>query len=110
MMAESFFILFSKGRFVLVWAAFLRPQPFKLLSRPADCNICATTFHVESAPEPSLRILLAEDNRTPAAWLEKAWRHDGFSADCMDDGVQCDHVLLTQEYDLAIPDHTLPRR
>jgi two-component system response regulator TctD len=56
-----------------------------------------------------LRILLAEDNRTLAAWLEKALRHDGFAVDCMDDGLEADHVLLTQEYDLVILDLGLPR-
>jgi len=56
-----------------------------------------------------LRILLAEDNGTLAAWLEKALRHDGFAVDCMRDGVEADHVLLTQEYDLVILDLGLPR-
>jgi len=56
-----------------------------------------------------LRILLAEDNKTLAAWLEKALRHSGFAVDCMDDGLEADHVLLTQEYDLVILDLGLPR-
>jgi len=56
-----------------------------------------------------LRILLAEDNTTLAAWLEKALRHGGFAVDCMGDGVDADHVLLTQEYDLVILDLGLPR-
>jgi two-component system response regulator TctD len=56
-----------------------------------------------------LRILLAEDNRTLAAWLEKALRHGGFAVDCMADGVEADHVLITQAYDLVILDLGLPR-
>ncbi len=56
-----------------------------------------------------MRILLAEDNKTLAAWLEKALRHGGFAVDCMGDGVEADHVLLTQEYDLVILDLGLPR-
>lgn len=56
-----------------------------------------------------MRILLAEDNRTLADWLEKALRHGGFSVDCMRDGVDADHVLLTQAYDLVILDLGLPR-
>jgi two-component system response regulator TctD len=56
-----------------------------------------------------LRILLAEDNATLAAWLEKALRHGGYAVDCMRDGVETDHVLLTQEYDLVILDLGLPR-
>jgi two-component system, OmpR family, response regulator TctD len=56
-----------------------------------------------------LRILLAEDNRTLADWLGKALRHAGYSVDCMRDGVDADHVLLTQAYDLVILDIGLPR-
>jgi len=56
-----------------------------------------------------VRILLAEDNRTLADWLEKALRHGGFAVDCMGDGVDADHVLLTQRYDLVILDLGLPR-
>ena len=56
-----------------------------------------------------MRILLAEDNKTLADWLEKALRHDGFAVDCMRDGVDADHVLLTQSYDLVILDLGLPR-
>jgi two-component system response regulator TctD len=56
-----------------------------------------------------VRILLAEDNKTLADWLEKALRHGGYAVDCMRDGVDADHVLLTQSYDLVILDLGLPR-
>lgn len=56
-----------------------------------------------------MRILLAEDNKTLAGWLGKALRHGGFAVDCMHDGVEADHVLLTQAYDLVILDLGLPR-
>jgi two-component system response regulator TctD len=56
-----------------------------------------------------MRILLAEDNKTLADWLEKALRQGGFAVDCMNDGVDADHVLLTQVYDLVILDLGLPR-
>ena len=55
-----------------------------------------------------MRILLAEDNKTLADWLEKALRHAGFAVDCMHDGADADHVLLTQAYDLVILDLGLP--
>src|SRR5947209_3612095 len=61
---------------------------------------------VQSAP---MRILLAEDNPTLAAWLEKALRHSGFAVDRMADGADTDHILLTQPYDLVILDLGLPR-
>ena len=56
-----------------------------------------------------MRILLAEDNKTLSDWLEKALRLGGFAVDCMRDGVDTDHVLLTQNYDLVILDLGLPR-
>ncbi|HXN16083.1 MAG TPA: response regulator [Usitatibacter sp.] len=56
-----------------------------------------------------MRILLAEDNRVLGDWLEKALRHDGFAVDCMRDGADADHVLLTQHYDAVILDLGLPR-
>ena len=56
-----------------------------------------------------MRLLLAEDNKTLAAWLEKALRHSGFAVDRMGDGIDADHILLTQPYDLVILDLGLPR-
>ncbi len=56
-----------------------------------------------------MRILLAEDNKTLADWLEKALRHAGYAVDCMHDGVDADHLLLTQNYDLVVLDLGLPR-
>ena len=56
-----------------------------------------------------MRILLAEDNKTLSDWLEKALRLGGFAVDCMRDGADTDHVLLTQNYDLVILDLGLPR-
>ena len=56
-----------------------------------------------------MRILLAEDNRTLAAWLERALRHSGYAVDCMSDGIDADHVLITEPYDLVILDLGLPR-
>ena len=56
-----------------------------------------------------MRILLAEDNSTLAAWLQRALRHGGFAVDLMEDGMDADHLLLTQTYDLVILDLGLPR-
>ena len=56
-----------------------------------------------------MRILLAEDNKTLADWLGKALRHSRHAVDCMHDGADTDHVLLTQDYDLVILDLGLPR-
>ena len=56
-----------------------------------------------------MRILLAEDNRTLADWLGKALGQGGFAVDCMADGIEADHVLLTQAYDVVVLDLGLPR-
>jgi two-component system response regulator TctD len=72
------------------------------------CLIPATD-EVQSRRGIRVRILLAEDNKTLADWLEKALRHAGFAVDCMHDGVDADHILLTQPYDLVILDLGLPR-
>ena len=56
-----------------------------------------------------MRILLAEDNRTLADWLAKALTRGGFAVDCMHDGADTEHILLTQKYDVVVLDLGLPR-
>ncbi|MEX0578127.1 DNA-binding response regulator, partial [Enterobacter cloacae subsp. cloacae] len=40
-----------------------------------------------------MRLLLAEDNRELAHWLEKALVQEGFAVDCVSDGRAADHLL-----------------
>jgi two-component system response regulator TctD len=56
-----------------------------------------------------VRILLVEDNLQLAEWLARALRHSQFVVDCMHDGVEADHVLMTQTYAAVILDLALPR-
>jgi two-component system response regulator TctD len=56
-----------------------------------------------------VRILLAEDNKMLAGWLAKALTREGFAVDCMHDGADTEHVLLTQKYDIVVLDLGLPR-
>jgi len=56
-----------------------------------------------------LRILLVEDNLQLAEWLARALRQSQFAVDCMHDGVEADHVLMTQQYAAVILDLALPR-
>jgi two-component system response regulator TctD len=56
-----------------------------------------------------MRVLLVEDNRSLANWTAKALRHSGMVVDCMADGVEADHVLATQVYDIVLLDLSLPR-
>ena len=56
-----------------------------------------------------MRVLLVEDNKSLANWTAKALRHSGLVVDCMADGLDADHVLATQEYDVVLLDLSLPR-
>jgi two-component system response regulator TctD len=56
-----------------------------------------------------VRILLVEDNLQLAEWLARALRQSQFVVDCMHDGVEADHVLMTQTYAAVILDLALPR-
>jgi two-component system response regulator TctD len=56
-----------------------------------------------------VRVLLVEDNKSLANWTAKALRHSGMVVDCMNDGMDADHVLATQTYDIVLLDLTLPR-
>ncbi|QNM97876.1 response regulator [Chitinimonas koreensis] len=56
-----------------------------------------------------MRILLVEDNRPLADSLARALRGAQFSVDCVHDGADADHLLLTQDYALVILDLSLPR-
>ena len=56
-----------------------------------------------------MRVLLIEDNLKLAGWLTKALHQSGYAVDCMHDGANADHVLLTQHYDAVILDLNLPR-
>jgi two-component system response regulator TctD len=56
-----------------------------------------------------MRVLLVEDNRSLANWTAKALRDSGMVVDCMADGMDADHVLATQDYDVVLLDLSLPR-
>ena len=56
-----------------------------------------------------MRVLLVEDNHSLSKWIAKALLNSGMVVDCMYDGVQADHVLLTQSYDVVLLDLSLPR-
>ncbi|MDR9888720.1 transcriptional regulator TctD [Pseudenterobacter timonensis] len=55
-----------------------------------------------------MRLLLAEDNRELARWLEKALVHGGFAVDCVFDGRAADHLLQGESYAVAILDIGMP--
>ena len=56
-----------------------------------------------------MRILLVEDNRPLAEWLSRTLEQDKYTVDCAYDGEDADGMLLTQSYELAILDLSLPR-
>ena len=55
-----------------------------------------------------MRLLLAEDNRELAHWLEKALVQNGFAVDCVFDGQSADHLLHSETYALAVLDINMP--
>lgn len=55
-----------------------------------------------------MRLLLAEDNRELAHWLEKALVQNGFAVDCVFDGTAADHLLHSEMYALAVLDINMP--
>ncbi|ELY2797119.1 transcriptional regulator TctD [Cronobacter dublinensis] len=56
-----------------------------------------------------MRLLLAEDNRELAHWLEKALANTGFAVDCVGDGLAADHLLQNESYAVAVLDIEMPR-
>lgn len=56
-----------------------------------------------------MRILLVEDNKTLAEWLQRTLVKDLYAVDSVDNGEDADLVLRTERYDLVILDLSLPR-
>jgi two-component system response regulator TctD len=56
-----------------------------------------------------MRILLVEDNRPLSEWLSRTLQQDKYTVDCAYNGEDADGMLLTQSYELAILDLSLPR-
>ncbi len=55
-----------------------------------------------------MRLLLVEDHAELAVWIAKTLRHSGFVVDVIGRGDHAATALLTQTYDLAILDLSLP--
>ncbi len=55
-----------------------------------------------------MRILIVEDNVQLSDWLARLLRKAGYTVDAVADGDDADHVLRTEDYDLAIIDLGLP--
>jgi two-component system, OmpR family, response regulator len=56
-----------------------------------------------------MRILIAEDDPVLADGLTRSLRQGDYAVDCVNDGLDADHALISQSYDLAILDLGLPR-
>jgi two-component system response regulator TctD len=55
-----------------------------------------------------MKILLVEDNRSLSEWLARTLRAAQYTVECSYDGIDADHLLLVETYDLAILDLALP--
>ncbi|MBQ9349673.1 MULTISPECIES: response regulator [Phyllobacterium] len=56
-----------------------------------------------------MRILLVEDNRDLASWLDKALRQAHYAVDTVYNGEDADHALRVADYALVILDLSLPK-
>jgi len=56
-----------------------------------------------------MRILLVEDNRPLSEWLALTLHRNKYTVDCVYNGADADHLLLTQQYELVILDMSLPK-
>lgn len=57
-----------------------------------------------------MRLLLVEDDRALAAELAKALTEAGYAVDSAGDGIDAEHLGLTEPYDVAVLDLGLPGR
>jgi two-component system OmpR family response regulator len=57
-----------------------------------------------------MRLLLVEDDQPLATGLVEALRHGGYSVDWMDNGLDGETALLTQNFDAVVLDLNLPGR
>jgi two-component system copper resistance phosphate regulon response regulator CusR len=55
-----------------------------------------------------MRILIVEDERKTAAYLQKGLAENGYVVDVADDGIDGAHLAQTQDYDLVLLDVMLP--
>ncbi len=55
-----------------------------------------------------MKILLVEDNRALSEWLARTLRADNYTVECVYDGNDADHLLVTDTFDLVILDLALP--
>lgn len=56
-----------------------------------------------------MRILLVEDNKTLADWLQRTLRKEQYTVDWIDNGADADFVLRSETYSLVILDLALPK-
>ncbi len=57
-----------------------------------------------------MRILIVEDNQKLAGYIQKAFRNQGYAADCVYDGETAEARILSHDYDLVVLDIMLPKK
>src|SRR5437867_10765726 len=57
-----------------------------------------------------VRILIAEDDRKVATFIQKGLQQEGYAADVVHNGTDADYHAVSVEYDLVILDLMLPGR
>src|SRR5262245_16929085 len=97
-----------------------RKFPFKIWTKAVQWNderiVGASAFAAQhphrsrlTASLHVMRILIIEDEPVLADGLTRSLRHADYAVDCASDGVEADHVLAAQKYDLVILDLGLPK-
>jgi two-component system OmpR family response regulator len=70
--------------------------------------IGASESHAKEQREPSMRILVVEDDKKIASFVRKGLKEAGFAVDVEDDGANGLHMALSEVYDAAVVDIMLP--
>src|SRR5438105_13796827 len=68
------------------------------------------TSATNPSPNPSMRLLIVEDDRESADYLVKAFREVGHVADLASDGEEGLAMAESGDYDVLVVDRMLPKR
>src|SRR5262245_55107358 len=92
------------------------PFQRELATDPPDANSAARfpsdegDAKIRSAPVEPMRILVAENDKKIASFIQKGLQQEGHAADVVHDGKDASHQALSFDYDLVILDLMLPGR
>ena len=83
---------------------------YRLLPSPVEHSVDGSTKAADFAYKAAMKILLIEDDREAAEYLQKALSEAGHTAHMASDGETGFAIANSNEYDILIVDRMLPRR